>query len=190
MSDKLKEVSPYDLKINPLESFSGDWMLLTAGNKESGYNTMTVSWGQIGNLWQDGNLHGPHWGLPVTTVFVRPQRYTKKFMDEHNYYTLAVYNKKYKKALAYLGAKSGRDEDKVAVQGLSPVFIDNTTYIGGADLVLICRKLYQAPILDENFVDQNVKERTYPLKDYHDMYIGQIEKVLVAPELLDKYTTL
>lgn len=186
----MKEVSPYDLKINPSEIFGGDWMLLTAGNQESGYNTMTVSWGQIGSLWGKNNVDGKHWGHPVATVFVRPQRYTKEFMDREEYFTLSVFDKAHKKALAYLGARSGRDEDKVSKMGLEPVYFDGTTYISQAELVLVCRKLYQAPILEDHFVDESIREETYPLKDYHEMYIGKIEKVLVADDALNKYTDL
>lgn len=183
----MKEISPFDLKINPFEVFSGDWMLLTAGNKENGYNTMTISWGQLGSLW--GDRSGKRkWGHPVSTVYVRPQRYTKEFMDREEYYTISIYDKKLKKALFYLGDKSGRDEDKVKNIGLDPVFYDNTTYIGNAELVLVCKKLYQAPILDENFIDESVKERCYPEKDYHEMYIGLVEKVLVKEDCLDKFT--
>lgn len=183
----MREISPYDLRINPFEIFSGDWMLLTAGNQEDGYNTMTISWGQLGSLWGAGNDKEYKWGKPVATVFVRPQRYTKEFVDRQEYYTIAVYPKSEKKALAYLGAKSGREEDKVKKMGLEPVFIDDTTYISGAELVLICKKLYQAPILENGFLDESISERYYPQKDYHDMYIGLVEKVLVKEEDIDKY---
>lgn len=186
----MKEISPYDLNFNPMEVIGGDWALLTAGNKEDGYNTMTISWAQIGSLWGLNNVDGKHWGHPVATVYVRPQRYTKEFMDRETYYTLSFFDKKHKKHLAYLGAKSGRDEDKVAKMGLEPVFFDGTTYISEADLVLVCRKLYQTPILESGFVDEAIREETYPKKDYHEMYIGQIEKVLVAEDALDKYTKL
>lgn len=49
---------------------SDDWALLTAG-KEGDWNTMTVSWGGVGELW----------GKDVVFVFVRPQRYTLEFME-------------------------------------------------------------------------------------------------------------
>lgn len=186
----LKEISPYDLKFNPMDVFAGEWMLLTSGNKELGYNTMTISWGQIGSLWSNNTRDPKHLGLPVATVYVRPQRYTKEFIDRDNYFTLSFFDSKFKKALSYLGSRSGRDEDKISAVGLKPVFLDNTTYISEANLVLICKKLYQAPIIEEGFVDQTIREKTYPLKDYHDMYIGLIEKVLIDDSVLDKYTDL
>lgn len=184
----LKEISPYDLKFNPAAVFAGSWMLITAGNEKDGYNTLTASWGQIGSLWSStGAQNTSPGGLPVATIFVRPQRYTKEFLDKESYYTIGIYDNQYKKALSYLGARSGREEDKVAKAGLKPVFIDDTTYIDGAELVLICRKLYQAPILESGFVDQEVMEKTFPQKDYQEMYIGQIEKVLISEEAYEKY---
>ena len=47
-------------------------------------------------------------------------------------------------------------------------------------LVLVCRKLYCAPLVPEGFVDKSIIAEHYPNSDFHDMYIGQIEKVLVS----------
>ena len=46
----MKEISVEELKLNPSTLIGKEWALLTAGNKD-GYNTMTVSWGQMGELW-------------------------------------------------------------------------------------------------------------------------------------------
>ena len=110
----LKEIPIQELTLNPMTLFAKEWMLLTAGNESRGYNTMTVSWGHLGSLWGHGG------GLPTSVVFVRPQRYTKEFMDREDYYTLTVFPESYKKQLGYLGSHSGRDEDKVAKTGLTP----------------------------------------------------------------------
>lgn len=45
----MKEVSVEELKLNPSTLIGKEWALLTAGNKD-GYNTMTVSWGQMGRV--------------------------------------------------------------------------------------------------------------------------------------------
>ena len=47
-----------------------NWALVTAGTKEK-FNTMTISWGTFGELWNE----------PIVTIFIRHQRYTKKFID-------------------------------------------------------------------------------------------------------------
>ena len=169
----MREINISELNINPMTLISDGWMLITAGTKENGYNTMTASWGHMGSIWGAGR------GLPTTSVYVRPQRYTKEFMDRENLYTLSFFPG-YKKELAYLGAHSGRDEDKIAKTGLTPSFGDGFTFFAEANLVLVCRKLYRAPLKEEGFIDKDTMEYNYPNRDFHDLYIGEIVKVLVA----------
>ena len=136
----MKEISISELQINPFELIGKDWMLVTAGCEERGYNTMTASWGHLGSIW------GHHGGSATAVIYVRPQRYTKEFVDREQYFTLCFFDQKYHNALGYLGSHSGRDGDKVAQVGMTPVFEDDTTYFAEAKLVLFCRKLYQAPL--------------------------------------------
>ena len=58
-----------------------DAQLLCAGNKEKS-NAMTIGWGGIGTFWQ----------RPALTVYVAEQRYTKKFMDDSEYFTVMSYS--------------------------------------------------------------------------------------------------
>lgn len=165
----MREISFSQLQMNPYDKIDREWMLCTAGG-EGSYNTMTCSWGHLGSLWN----------LPTAICYVRPQRYTREFIDREERYTLCFFPMQYKKALRYLGTKSGRDEDKVAAVGLTPVHEDSCTYFAEASLVLFCRTLYQAPLKEEFFRDTTVMNRNYPDKDFHDLYIGHIEKVLVS----------
>lgn len=170
---KFKEISVQELQLNPMTKIAGEWMLITAGNAAQGYNTMTASWGHLGSIWGHGG------GLPTAVTFIRPQRYTKEFVDREAYYTLTFFPEEYKKALAYLGSHSGRDGDKVAAAGLHPVFGEECTWFQEASLVLVCKKLYRAPIVEEGFLDKTIVEDCYPNRDFHDMYVGQIVKTLV-----------
>ena len=165
----MKEISVKELLFNPVTAIGQDWMLITAGTKEAGYNTMTASWGHIGELW----------GLPTTVAYVRPQRYTKQFVDREDLYTLCFFKDK-KQELAYLGSHSGRDGDKVAAVGFTPAFGEGFTYFEEASLVLVCRKLYRAPLKEEGFIDTAVMKKCYPERDFHDLYVGEIVKVLAA----------
>lgn len=170
----MKEIDVKELQMNPMTLIAKEWMLITAGNEERGYNTMTASWSHLGSIWGHGG------GMPTSTIFIRPQRFTKEFVDREEFYTLSFFPEGYKQQLAYLGSHSGRDEDKVARVGLTPVFEGDCTYFKEASMVMVCRKLYRAPILEEGFVDKSVVEDCYPEKDFHDMYIGEIVKVLIA----------
>ncbi len=43
----MKEISINDFKINPFTVFSKDWMALTVGNEQNGYNAMTIAWDSL-----------------------------------------------------------------------------------------------------------------------------------------------
>lgn len=165
----MKEISYQELSMNPMTLIGNEWMLITAGTQDRGYNTMTASWGHLGTIWNK----------PTSVCYVRPQRYTKEFVDREELYTLCFFPG-FKKELGYLGSHSGRDGDKVAKVGLTPVFGEGCTWFAEAKLVLICRKLYRAPLLEEGFLDKGVLEENYPQRDLHDLYVGEIVKVLVS----------
>lgn len=174
----LKSIDMSSLQINPMDMVGRDWWLITAGNEEKGFNTMTASWGHLGAVWErpEGRAHV---GLPTTVVYIRPSRYTKEYMDSEDVYTLCVFNSEYKKQLMQIGMKSGKDTDKIKESGLTPVFYKNTTYFAEADKVFICKKIYNAPIVESGFVDKKLITDNYPKKDFHEMYIGEILEILV-----------
>ena len=170
----MKEISVSELSFNPMTMIAKEWMLVTAGNRSRGYNTMTASWGHLGSIWGHGG------GLPTAVIYLLPQRYTKEFVDREELFTISVFPDQYKKDLGYLGVVSGRDKDKVAATKLTPVFEEDCTYFEQAKLVLVCRKLYQSTLKEDGFVDKSILADHYPNKDLHEMYIGEIVKVLVA----------
>lgn len=179
MSD-FKEIDITELDYNPYTMFAHDWFLLTSGNNDS-YNTMTISWGLIGSLWSS-KKRGSFTGNPVVTVFVRPTRYTKDFMDKNEFFTISLFDKKYKKDLGYLGPHSGRDENKVSMTSLTPLFLEDTVAFNEAKLIIRCRKIYASKILEEGFIDKDIQELSYPKKDYHYTYTGLIENVYIREE--------
>ena len=70
----MKEISIQELQINPYTIFGKDWMALTAGDESLGFNTMTISWGHIGSIWDSKSRSN----LPTIISYVRPSRYTKE----------------------------------------------------------------------------------------------------------------
>lgn len=161
-----REISINDLTCNPFNVFNHDWALVTAGNNQK-FNTMTISWGQMGTLWNKN----------VITVFIRPQRYTHEFMEEFDQFTVSFYNKDMREALTYCGHHSGRDEDKVKACGLTPISDVDTTYFNEAKLVFKCKKIYQDEIKPNGFLDSSINNQ-YPTADYHTAYIGEITQIL------------
>lgn len=168
------EISISELKLNPITFFADEWPLLTAGNALNGFNTMTVAWGHIGAIWSsDKGI-----GIPTMIVYIRPQRYTKEFVDSNEIFSLSVLPAEYKETLTYLGTVSGRDEDKVTKARLTPVFDDETTYFAEAKQVFICRKIYNSPLLEDSFINKSIVDKNYPNKDFHTMYFGEIIRIM------------
>lgn len=156
------------LNVNPFKMIGKDWMLVTSGD-ESGWNTMTASWGFMGVMW----------GKNVVTAVIRPQRYTREFLDNSEYFTLSFFDEKYRQALSYCGKYSGRDVDKAAETGLTPVFVDGTTSFEQADTIMICKKLYVQDMDAGSFVDKSLDEKWYPNKDYHKAFVGEIAEIYI-----------
>jgi flavin reductase (DIM6/NTAB) family NADH-FMN oxidoreductase RutF len=157
-----------DIEMRSFHKIDKEWALLTAGSA-GGFNAMTVSWGQLGTLWN----------RPAATVFVRPQRYTREFLEREEGYSLSFFDGGFMKELGYLGSVSGRDEAKLAKSGLSAVFAaDGTPYIEQARLALICKKLYSDDIRPDNFIATGIIPELYPLKDFHRFYIGEVVEAL------------
>lgn len=171
----MKDIDFKALTFNPMRMVADEWMLITAGCRERGFNTMTARWGHFGAVWGGG-------GLPSTVIYLRPQRYTREFMDREEFYTLSFFPEEYRKQLAYLGTRSGRDEDKVAKAGLTPIFSEGVTYFEEARLVFVCRKLYRGRIEEAGFVDKSLVELNYPEKDFHYFYIGEIVHAMAEEE--------
>lgn len=153
------------LAFNPFEKIGKDWALLAAGDKEK-FNSMTISWGYMGVMFNK----------PVFTTVVRPQRYTKEFIDNGDLFTISFFEKDYKKTLSFLGSNSGRDVDKQNVEGLTPDFSDGVVKFEEASLVLVCKKLFAMEMKPEDFFDKDVALQNYPNKDFHTFYTGEIIK--------------
>ncbi len=78
----MKAIEPGLIKDNFIEIIGKEWMLVSAGDKEK-FNMMTASWGGAGFLWNK----------PVVFVFIRPERYTREFVDAKGAFTLPSWEK-------------------------------------------------------------------------------------------------
>jgi len=162
----LNSISLKEFKTDIFSLFDDDWFLLTSGNFQTGhFNCMTISWGSLGTIWN----------RPFAQVAVRPTRYTFEFIDNYPDFSLCGFSKNYRPALQILGAKSGRDGNKIAQAGLTPV---SSTMIGSpsfaeASLVLECRKMYSQDMDPHRFLDPGIMNN-YSKQDYHRLYFGEI----------------
>ena len=119
------------------------------------------------------------WGGPSAICYIRPQRYTKEFVDREEYFTLAFFGEEYRPALSLCGSKSGRDVDKVKECGFTVKSAAcGAPYFEEAGVVLVCRKRFAQDMDPEN-MPREIKDKWYPQRDYHTLYIGEIVEVLV-----------
>lgn len=157
-----KKTSVYDLPFNVFEEINKNWMLITAKNPDGKVNTMTASWGMMGEIW----------GKEAVTVYIRQSRYTKEFVDSQEYFTLSLFDG-YKEELGVLGSKSGRDGDKISEVGFSIEEVDNQPTFSQCKAVLVCKKMYQDDIAIKDMKEDIVKAM-YQDGDQHTMYIAEI----------------
>ena len=108
-----RKIEASKLPFTPFDIKTQEWMLISAAKENGQVNTMTASWGGFGVLWNKN----------VAFVVIRPQRYTKEFVDNADSFSLSFLGEKYKKELGYLGKISGRDEDKITKAGLTVILL-------------------------------------------------------------------
>ena len=159
-----------ELKFAPFNDLDKNYALLTAGSKDD-FNTMTISWGGFGTIWNK----------PVVTVYVKPIRYTYKFMEDNDFFTVSFYDDKYKKDLLTLGTKSGRDSDKISLTSLNPLYLDNSVSFEEANVTLVCKKIYyqdlNLELIKEN-LSNDIYNRFYGEDPVHRMYIGEVVDII------------
>ncbi len=166
--NKFKEIKPDELEKSPFRLIGKEWMLITA-EKDNKVNTMTASWGGFGFMF-DKN---------IVYIVIRPQRYTKEFVDNADTFSLTFFDKGFKKQLGYLGTVSGRNENKVSKANLTIQHSDSTPYFEEANIAIICKKIYAQDFKPECFITSELATKWYPEKDYHTLYIAEIEKILI-----------
>lgn len=163
------DASQLSAQLDLVREIQGDWALVTAGNKDH-WNTMTIGWGSTGTLWS----------TPVVTVYVHPKRYTHQFLLENDWFTVQLFGGEYKRDLAILGSRSGRDGDKVALTSLTPKAIEQGMTFEEAKVTLVCRKIYTHR-MDLSAVPREVIDHMSGdlySQEAHTVFVGELVDVL------------
>jgi flavin reductase (DIM6/NTAB) family NADH-FMN oxidoreductase RutF len=154
------------LKGSVVDRIGSGWMLITAGDvrtDKGAWNTMTASWGALGVIWN----------MDVAICLVRPSRHTFSFINKVDSYSLSFFDGQ-REALNVCGSMSGRDTDKAAAAGLTPiVFPDAAVGFKEATEVISCGKLYTHDLAPAHFLDKEIA-KNYPDGDYHRLFIGRV----------------
>ncbi len=163
-----KKILPLEIDQNTFKMIGKKWMLITS-EINGAINSMTASWGGFGVMW----------GKPVAFVVIRPQRYTKEFIDVSEKFSLTFFNEEYRKTLNYFGTVSGRDQDKISASGLTIAHEDQIPYFVEANTVIICKSLFRQDFSEQSFLNKETVNLWYPKKDFHTLYIAEIQSVFV-----------
>ncbi|HWQ51465.1 MAG TPA: flavin reductase [Terriglobales bacterium] len=156
--------TPKELTQNFFRMIDDEWMLVTARKPDGTFNMYTASWGGVGVLWNK----------PVTFIFVRESRYTAEFLDAAESYTLSFFDEDMRGALNEIGAKSGRELDKMNYPGLTPVEKDGAVTFKEAKLTLSCKKLYRHLLSESDILCPDVLKDAYPQGNFHIAFVGEI----------------
>jgi len=176
MTEKIE--IPYDALLKEtLNALSGEGLLLVTQGKEGGPNAMAIGWGAIGSVW----------GEPMFIVLVRPSRYTYRLLRENRDFTVNVMPDNMSDVVTYCGTVSGRDEDKFAEKGLTPVpgLRAQAPIIAESRVAYECRTVMSNDVIPER-LDPSIHDSAYPSDDFHRVYFGKIlcvrgEADMVAP---------
>ncbi len=152
--------------LNPFELIGTGWAALTASGAGK-VNCMTVSWGSLGTLWNK----------KVCQVYVRESRFTKEILDASDYFSLTFFPAKYKSTLKYLGAVSGRDENKFKQAKLAVNLHKEVPFIDDGHFVICCKKIAAIP-MPLDCLPEDIKNQFYQDGDPHTMYVGEIIEMM------------
>jgi flavin reductase (DIM6/NTAB) family NADH-FMN oxidoreductase RutF len=166
MGNELNVISVDQFHTNVFKLWDIDWLALTSGDfKENQYNAMTVAWGSFGIMWNK----------PFVMVMVRPTRYTFKFINQFDTFSLCAFPDEFRNSLSILGSQSGRETDKVKAAELTAIKLDRISAPGfaEADLIFQCRRIYWYDLDPAKFLNPSI-ENHYEKRDYHRMIFGEI----------------
>lgn len=156
-----KQIDIYDYADHILK-YLKKGILITTKNDDK-INSMTISWGQLGIVWN----------RLIFTAYIRQGRFTHEILKKTNEFTINIpMNEKAGKILSYCGTKSGRDYHKVKELGLTPVYGENISVPGIKELPLTleCRLIY-SQLQDKNLIPEFLKQEFYP-RDVHESFHG------------------
>jgi len=139
-------------------------------------NLMTASWGGI-------CCSTP----PCVAVAIRKVTYSYSNITERKAFTINIPSETYVKEADYFGLVSGKEADKFAVTGLTPVKSDlvDAPYIGEFPFVLECKVRHIIEIgLHTQFIGEimDIKAEESMLNEKGALEIEKVKPFLFAPE--------
>ena len=135
--------------------------LISCGATPDEYNVLTASW--VGTICSNP---------PMCYVSIRPERHSHPIIERNMAFVINLTTEELARVTDWCGVRSGKDYDKFAECGLTPVLSDKVAapYIKEAPLSIEC----------------NVREVLH--LGSHDMFIADVEGVLADNAYIDAET--
>lgn len=135
--------------------------LISCGATEKEYNVLTASW--VGTICSNP---------PMCYVSIRPERYSHAIVERNMAFVINLTTEGLARTTDWCGVRSGKDYDKFAECGLTPV---------------ASRKV-AAPYIKESPLSIECKVREVLHLGSHDMFIADVEGVLADTAYIDPET--
>lgn len=154
-----------------------DGALLVSVDAGGKPNPMTIGWGTIGVIW----------GKPIYICLVRPSRYTYGCLEATGDFTVNIPYPEHAQEVLFCGTRSGRDTDKYAECGFTPLASGTVTSPGIAEcgLTYECRVVHHNDLIPENLTREIVTS-AYPTGDFHRCYFGEILRTVVDEDFASR----
>ncbi len=142
-------------------------------------NPMTIGWG----------LLGIGWGLPVCLVLVRPSRYTYSCLEVTGDFTCNIPYPELSRQALICGTRSGRDTDKFAECGFTPLpsVTINSPGIAQCGLIMECKVVQKNDLVPEHFAPK-ILESSYANGDFHRAYYGEVLRTVADEDFAERFS--
>ena len=134
-------------------------VMVSVKDKEGKSNIITVAW--AGTVCTNP---------PMVSISVRPSRYSYQILEETGEFVINLTNESLVKACDYCGVVSGRDVDKFAKTGLTPIPMEHVHAMG----------------IDESPVNMECKITEKRELGSHTMFIAEVVGVTVDDQYMDE----
>lgn len=134
-------------------------VMVSVTDKEGKSNIITVAW--AGTVCTNP---------PMVSISVRPSRYSYQILEETGEFVINLTNESLVKACDYCGVVSGRDVDKFAKTGLTPIPMEHVHAMG----------------IDESPVNMECKITEKRELGSHTMFIAEVVGVTVDDQHMDE----
>lgn len=134
-------------------------VMVSVTDKEGKSNIITVAW--AGTVCTNP---------PMVSISVRPSRFSYQILEETGEFVINLTNESLVKACDYCGVVSGRDVDKFAKTGLTPIPMEHVHAMG----------------IDESPVNMECKITEKRELGSHTMFIAEVVGVTVDDRYMDE----